>query len=310
LIKEVVSSYQDEKLKWLLEQPETLEEGVFDPGILKCVFTAGGPGSGKSFIADVIMGARSMEPPHKRYFEENASFLPSGIKYVNSDSLFERGLKKMGISPKDLADIEQLPGGELWDVIQGDDPESVRNIAKGQLTAKRAFFESGRLGVLVDGTGRDYDKILSQKGKMEELGYDTAMLFVNTSLDVAQKRNASRSRRLPRETVDEIWTAVQNNLKKYAQLFGNNFTIVMNDNDEPPPPSADKAIDDFVAAPVQNPIGQAWVEGELEARGVTTLEPGGATGFRGDRGSAERIGQMRQQRQAAAQPPVTRKPTP
>ena len=28
-----------------------LEEGVHDPGIFKVVFTAGGPGSGKSFIA-------------------------------------------------------------------------------------------------------------------------------------------------------------------------------------------------------------------------------------------------------------------
>ena len=35
LIKEVVSSFQEEKLEWLLESPEVIEEGVFDPGILK-----------------------------------------------------------------------------------------------------------------------------------------------------------------------------------------------------------------------------------------------------------------------------------
>jgi len=296
LIKEVVSSYQEEKLSWLLESPEVIEEGVFDPGILKAVFTAGGPGSGKSFVADMLMGARDLEPPHQTYFEKNTSYLPSGIKYVNSDILFERGLKKMGINPKDLADIEGLPSDELWDIIQGDDPESVRNIAKGQLAAKRAFFEGGRLGVLVDGTGREYEKIARQKEKMEKLGYDTAMVFVNTSEEVAQQRNDGRDRVLPRKTITDLWNQVQNNLKAYAQLFGNNFTIVMNDKPGAPPDAAVKAVNDFVNAPVENKFGKAWIEGELERRGVKTLEPGGAEGFRGDKASAERIRQMRDER--------------
>jgi len=296
LIKEVVSSYQEEKLSWLLESPEVIEEGVFDPGILKAVFTAGGPGSGKSFVADMLMGARDLESPHQTYFEKNTSYLPSGIKYVNSDILFERGLKKMGINPKDLADIEGFPSEELWDIIQGDDPESIRNIAKGKLAVKRAFFEGGRLGVLVDGTGREYEKIARQKEKMEKLGYDTAMVFVNTSEEVAQQRNAGRDRVLPEKTITDLWNQVQNNMKAYAQLFGNNFTIVMNDKPGAPPDAAVKALNDFINAPVENKFGKAWIEGELERRGVKTLEPGGAEGFRGDKASAERIRQMRDER--------------
>jgi len=296
LIKEVVSSFQEEKLEWLLESPEVIEEGVFDPGILKAIFTAGGPGSGKSFVADMLMGARDLEPPHQTYFEKNTSYLPSGIKYVNSDILFERGLKKMGINPKDLADIEGFPSEELWDIIQGDDPESIRNIAKGKLAVKRAFFEGGRLGVLVDGTGREYEKIARQKEKMEKLGYDTAMVFVNTSEEVAQQRNAGRDRVLPEKTITDLWNQVQNNMKAYAQLFGNNFTIVMNDEPGAPPDAAVKALNDFVNAPVENKFGKAWIEGELERRGVKTLEPGGAEGFRGDKASAERIRQMRDER--------------
>ena len=38
----------------ILEQ--LILEGVDDPGILKCVFMAGGPGSGKSFTAMEIFG--------------------------------------------------------------------------------------------------------------------------------------------------------------------------------------------------------------------------------------------------------------
>ena len=100
LVTEVVSSYQGEKLQWLLEQPEALEEGVFDPQILKCIFMAGGPGSGKSFAGDtllgqhaeVIFGIRKKEGDKSIF--ANASFLPGGMKYVNSDRLFEKSLLK------------------------------------------------------------------------------------------------------------------------------------------------------------------------------------------------------------------------
>ena len=50
----------------------------------------------------------------------------------------------------------------------------------------------GRLGMVVDGTGRDYDKIKSQVAELRQLGYDCYMIFVNTSLDVALERNSKR----------------------------------------------------------------------------------------------------------------------
>ena len=46
----------------------------------------------------------------------------------------------------------------------------------------------GRLGMVVDGTGRDYDKIKNQVAQLRQLGYDCYMIFVNTSLDVALEK--------------------------------------------------------------------------------------------------------------------------
>ena len=89
----------------LLEQ--VIMEGVDDPGILKCVFMAGGPGSGKSFTAMEIFGI------DKRLKQ---SFAATGLKSVNSDAAFEAGLKKNGINPKDLARIEREEP-ELWDKV-------------------------------------------------------------------------------------------------------------------------------------------------------------------------------------------------
>ena len=42
------------KLKDLLK--DILNEGVDDPGILKAVFLAGGPASGKSYVASNLFG--------------------------------------------------------------------------------------------------------------------------------------------------------------------------------------------------------------------------------------------------------------
>ena len=41
---------------FVLKLMDLLNEGVFDKGILKAVFMAGGPGSGKSFVANGLFG--------------------------------------------------------------------------------------------------------------------------------------------------------------------------------------------------------------------------------------------------------------
>jgi len=224
-------------------------EGVDDPGILKCVFMAGGPGSGKSFTAMEIFGI------DKRLKQ---SFSASGLKSVNSDSAFEAGLKKNGIDPKKLADIEKNDA-ELWDKIANND-DSIRNKAK-QLTAKqKQFYEAGRLGMIIDGTGHVYGKIAKNKKYAESLGYDTYMVFVNTSLEVAKERNKNRDRVLSDELLTKSWKDVQNNLGKFQNLFGSNFRIVDNTVYKPIAKQVQKAVNAFVRKKVYNPIGKKWIQ--------------------------------------------------
>ncbi len=309
LIKEVVSSYQDEKLKWLLEQPETLEEGVFDPQILKCIFMAGGPGSGKSYSADALLSQHANEifgltkEDGETSIFANASFLPGGMKYVNSDRLFVQALEKAGISPGDLEQIykddperyeRQITGAP--DPARPDDPPSIRTVAKARLQKLREPYEVERLGLLVDGTGKSRKKITGQKERAEAKGYDTYMIFVDTTLEVAKERNQKRSRTLPEDGPDGLiamWEACQANLEYYEQLFGKNFALVDNNVYGPPPEEIKADVERFIESPVENPTGQEWIESELERRGVATLDPGGPTGFRGSKKSAERIRKMR-----------------
>ena len=71
-----------------------LNEGVNDPGILKAVFLAGGPGSGKSFAANQLFGI-----PDKK------SVSAYGLKMVNQDAELERMLKKYGFG----LDLDDMP---------------------------------------------------------------------------------------------------------------------------------------------------------------------------------------------------------
>ena len=87
------------KLQDLLEG--IITEGVLDKSILKCVFMAGGPGSGKSWVAENIFGVPNDVKPN----------LSWNMKYVNSDEQFERYLKDYGFETTDWGtlDINQWP---------------------------------------------------------------------------------------------------------------------------------------------------------------------------------------------------------
>jgi hypothetical protein len=232
-----------------------LVEGVYDQNILKAVFMAGGPGSGKSYTARLIFLA---DPDLA-----NASATWSGLKLVNSDPAFERNLEKAGVSPSDLANLSDE---EFEKMTVG--PDSPRGRAKKTRDSAKGHYVDGRLGVVIDGTGDDYSKISAKKQEMENLGYDTMMIFVNTSLEVAQERNAARKRKLKPELVEDIWRDVQENMGAFQSLFGgSNFVIIDNTEYGPVSGAAQKAISAFLQTPIENATGKKWIEQELKAKG-------------------------------------------
>jgi len=230
---------------------EIITEGVDDPGILKCIFLAGGPGSGKSYTAKEIFGVGKGSLD---------SVSAGGLKIVNSDTAFETQLKKNGINPKDLADIEKNDPN-FWAFIAGETGDSIRNRAKEITKKQQEFYEAGRLGMIIDGTGDEVLKIRNKKTHAEKLGYDCYMVFVNTSLEVALKRNADRSRSLPESLVKDIWKKCQENMGKFQGMFGTNFVIVDNTEYQPVHSSVQKQVDAFLRKPIQNPLGKKWILG-------------------------------------------------
>ena len=179
-----------------------INEGVNDPGIFKAFFTAGGPGSGKSYVATASGAGKNN---------------PYGLKVVGSDPLFTKMLKDAGkaTTAKD---------------IYSDEGQAIRKRAKALITKQEKNYMDGRLGLLIDGTGKDYNKIKNASDKLKVLGYDTYMIFVNTSLDVALQRNEARPRSLDEDEVKKMWDAVQKNMGKFQSYFGRSSFLLVDNN--------------------------------------------------------------------------------
>jgi|688.fasta_scaffold308366_2 hypothetical protein len=230
-----------------LLESEIVTEGVYDKNILKAFFMAGGPGSGKSYVAGELFGFP--------YGSIQSVSYSTGLKTINSDTTFELELKKLGIDPKDLASLDKE---EFEKLTLG--PDSLRSKAKKITQTRKNLFQEGRLGLVLDGTGDDYEKIKKKREELESLGYDTYMIFVNTSLPVAIERNAQRSRSLPVNFVEESWKAVQENLGKFQRLFSNMVIIDNTEADQNVLREAEKVITKLLQKPLKNPIGKKWMQ--------------------------------------------------
>jgi len=273
----------------------TRRNGVRDPAVLKAVFLGGGAGSGKSYAAEHIFGI----PDGFEY----AMAGDTGLKLLNTDPDFERNLKalqykvsKSGapvakFSPKNLWKLspEELDAlGRGGDVTVGSGRyertfhipahEAPRAKAKRWYGKREEMWTKERLGLLLDGTAKNYEKIARKKAQLEALGYDTMMLFLNTSLPVALERNRKRGRRLPDSMVEATWRAAQKAKERYGGLFGKNYFEHDNTEYGPFPGPARKEMKSFVKRPISNPIGQRWVVEQLAGKATRgrarSCEPG------------------------------------
>jgi dephospho-CoA kinase len=212
-----------------------LQEGVYDPNIFKAFFLAGGPGSGKSYVVRRTTGG-------------------TGLKIVNSDDAFEKLLKDAGLSLKMPPEEEQ-------------ERDVARSRAKQITKARQTNYIEGRLGLIIDGTGKDYDKIARQSQQLRELGYDTYMIFVNTSLDTALERNAKRARSVPESIVVQSWKDVQSNIGKFNNHFGSGMIIVdNNDAGEDVFSKVWKRVQGLLRNKVKNGRAKAWIAKEMQKK--------------------------------------------
>tara|TARA_B100000780_G_scaffold274162_1_gene238776 strand:- start:351 stop:1091 length:741 start_codon:yes stop_codon:yes gene_type:complete len=143
-----------------------LDEGVNDPGIFKAIILAGGPGSGKSYVAQKL-GLKSL-----------------GLVVVNSDVFLKILMNRKGLSLK-------MPENET------EDRNAARIAAKGLTDKRYRSLVDARLGIIIDSTSGNQAKTFQMWRELSEAGYDVKCIYIQTDLDIALKRNTERPRSVP-----------------------------------------------------------------------------------------------------------------
>jgi adenylate kinase len=248
--------------KWLKKTLRVeLVEGYKDPGIFKAVFLAGGPGSGKTYIAKGLFG-----------IPERVNVSQSGLKMVNSDKELKYLLNKYGFG----TNLDALPD-EVFANLTGDGPQAsgLRKFAKDLTAERRRLYQNGRLGMIIDGTGDDYQKIAGEKAELEKIGYQTYMIFVNTTLEVALERNENRDRVLPQSIVSDSHKEVNRNIGAFQGLFGSGNFMIVDNNTFKTEEQAKKrfkmlvkqGLSKFIKTPITNKKALSWISKQKILRG-------------------------------------------
>ena len=171
-------------------------EGPHDPYTYKAIFFAGSPGSGKTYVARKLAGV----------FQ--------GLKQVNMDSIFKHLMTRKNLS---------------WKMPPEEEPEREKQRQKSkELVAKQqqSYTDSG-LGLLIDSTGRILGTVRRIKDELEDKGYETTMIFVNTDLETALRRNKERERTLPDKLIHQNYDIIEQRLGEFQRLF-NDVHIIDN----------------------------------------------------------------------------------
>lgn len=255
------------------EEVDLLNEGVHDAGIFKAVFLAGAPGSGKDYVL-------------------KKSLHGHGLTEINSDTALEHLMDKHKLDKK-MPEHEQEKRG------------AIRDKAKTLTDLRQRLAIHGRNGLIINGTGAKAEQIKKIKKQLEELGYDTKMVFVDTSDNVSRNRNVERGQRggrmIPEKLRAEKWRQAQDSRVDFAKTFGgehyhefNNDEDLRHNTDSEVSSQKTKELDDifktvrkFTQQPPKSEVAHEWIHTNL---GKLAKQP---------------IGNKQQQSKASQTPPAS-----
>lgn len=247
-------------------------EGVNDPHIFKAIFMVGPMGAGKSTVAQQLVGVGIKQiRDNEGKVTNTIRTQQTGLRSLNLDNFNELFIKK--VQPEGGI----LPASQLQ--------KSWQNVQK-----QKANYLDGRLGLLIDGSGRNMTDVFENLRKLLILGYDVACIFVNITADESVHRAKERAARQAEEakakaeaeakakglpppdenkqyvgrSINEPFqrathAQVQKNLPKFQQLFKDNFFYVDNTN-TPDLTEIQKQVNRFLSTPPSKPAALQWIQ--------------------------------------------------
>lgn len=127
-----------------------------------------------------------------------------------------------------------------------------------------------RQPLIINGTTAERESIFYIKEELEELGYETMMIFVNTTNESSKKRNEGHARMMAESVRHERWESAQKISEEFNQSFGKYLefdnSLDLNEADEFQVAQKDEDISIiyemcnwFFDTSVENEIAESWL---------------------------------------------------
>jgi 8-oxo-dGTP pyrophosphatase MutT (NUDIX family)/predicted ABC-type ATPase len=200
--------------------------------------------------------------------------LPSHLQEGVHDPYIFKALFMAGAPGSGKSTVrDQLFGGMGLKLVDADEVRrAYLNLGKGGdydvygaiVRKQRQNYAEQRLGIIMDTTAWWPSSIFDTTQQLRALGYDVGMLHVfvplNMSLQRAQARAERTGRVVPEQEIIKRYQGLHDNVRNYAELFGDQFWFVDNTGDHPRLDLVRRHLLQWLRTPVNNPVAREWTQ--------------------------------------------------
>lgn len=175
------------------------------------IFTCGGPASGKSYTI-------------RNQFLIDAKILDSDIFKELYVKLLEKMVSSPDIDPETKKQILEPFDGDLPDTRN---PRHVDALHRYVTLEKRLFIKAFKSflksagsklqNFVIDTTGNDINSLILNAHMFKDLGYNVALVWIITNIDLAKIRNKTRNRVVNEEYLEHVHNKILNTIPKIVR---------------------------------------------------------------------------------------------
>ena len=198
-----------------------------------------------------MSGTKMREHAKNKNFGEFRKGVPAHVSDTHTKELMHDTRKGMGLhesadhgrfkaifitggpgSGKDIIIREAIPSTKIVELnlIQSRDYLADKQKLSEKTSDYRREAIRNRGPLIINGPADDNEKITYIKEELEELGYETMMVFVNTSDETSKERNSLLSRMMVESVRHDKWVKSQQVAKHYEEIY-ESFNVFDNTGD-------------------------------------------------------------------------------
>ena len=198
-----------------------------------------------------MSGTKMREHAKNKNFGEFRKGVPAHVSDTHTKELMHDTRKGMGLhesadhgrfkaifitggpgSGKDIIIREAIPSTKIVELnlIQARDYLADKQKLSEKTTDYRREAIRNRGPLIINGPADDNEKITYIKEELEELGYETMMVFVNTTDEASKERNSLLNRMMVESVRHDKWVKSQQVAKHYEEIY-ESFNVFDNTGD-------------------------------------------------------------------------------